>query len=464
MPAGGNRLIAAVRRLAPPADGSDADLLGRFVAARDEAAFEAIVRRHGPMVHAACRRELGPGPDADDAYQVAFLVLARDARRIHAPAALPGWLYRVARLSARKLRGRRRITVEVRPDDAADPADPVRAAVGRELWAALDRELDALSEKLRAVFVLCCLENRSSGEAARVLGCPVGTVESRLAAARSKLRGRLARRGFGLPAAGLAATSAGGAAARLAPAVVAAAVSDGALTHPLTPIADGVTPMLGTNLKLLVAAGMAAAVFGTAGVGLVRVSADPPKAAAPPVADAKPTPPPTLPDKSAPPVKPAENPGPPVLRDEQDVRAALIQPVTDLPPDIRLRDLLDTLHTKYGINARLDTSEFKRLGFGTDPGMAAVPQAADGFVFVVAAGPQPTQLVQEVQSLYDTQILLPITRGMTVGDVLTDAAAQLPGKCRYRVRGNQVLIGPAFIPPVVPGGGMATDRPSPWIE
>jgi len=90
MPAGGNRLIAAIRRLAPPADGSDAELLGRFVADRDEAAFEALVRRHGPMVHAACRRELGPGPDADDAFQVAFLVLARDAGRISTPAALPG--------------------------------------------------------------------------------------------------------------------------------------------------------------------------------------------------------------------------------------------------------------------------------------------------------------------------------------------------------------------------------------
>ena len=120
MPAGGDRLLSAVRRLAPPADGSDADLLGRFVAGRDQAAFEALVRRHGPMVHAACRRELGPGPDADDAFQVAFLVLARDARRVRTPAALPGWLHRVARLSARKLRGRRRITVEVRPDDAAE--------------------------------------------------------------------------------------------------------------------------------------------------------------------------------------------------------------------------------------------------------------------------------------------------------------------------------------------------------
>ena len=83
---------------AQPAD-SDAELLHRYVDRRDEDAFAELVRRHGPMVLGACRRILGPGPDADDAFQAAFLALARGAGRVR--STVPGWLYRVAVRAAR---------------------------------------------------------------------------------------------------------------------------------------------------------------------------------------------------------------------------------------------------------------------------------------------------------------------------------------------------------------------------
>src|SRR5947209_6389838 len=99
-----NRLIQALRRLGgePTPTADDAELLGRFVAGRDEAAFTELLRRHGPMVLGTCRRHLGAA-DAEDAFQAVFLALARDAARIVRRQALAGWLFRVATLVSRKL-------------------------------------------------------------------------------------------------------------------------------------------------------------------------------------------------------------------------------------------------------------------------------------------------------------------------------------------------------------------------
>src|SRR5262245_44126440 len=130
MPTAANRpdgILGLLRQLAPPADlsaSADADLLGRFVAAGDPAAFEALVRRHGPMVLGVCRRLLGNPHDAEDAFQATFLVLVRKASSV-APRSLVGhWLYGVARKTAQKARAMRDRRRQVEAT-AARPDAPV---------------------------------------------------------------------------------------------------------------------------------------------------------------------------------------------------------------------------------------------------------------------------------------------------------------------------------------------------
>jgi RNA polymerase sigma factor (sigma-70 family) len=198
-------LIQHLRRAAGPPGGgapTDADLLARWATHRDEAAFELLLWRHGPLVWAACRRLLGDVPDAEDAFQATFLVLLRKAGSVRAGGALGAWLHRVAcrvalRLRAARARraGRERAVRDVPAPAAAD------AVAGRELGAALDEEIDRLPRRQRRAFVLCCLEGKTQAEAARLLGCPPGTLSAWVARAREKLRARLAGRGLALPAA-----------------------------------------------------------------------------------------------------------------------------------------------------------------------------------------------------------------------------------------------------------------------
>src|SRR5438874_2844473 len=97
--------------LAHEADWTDAHLLQRFLARRDEAAFAALVERHGPLVLGVCRRVLGHAQDAEDAFQATFLVLVRRAGAITRRESVGSFLYGVASriaLKARSQRGRRR--------------------------------------------------------------------------------------------------------------------------------------------------------------------------------------------------------------------------------------------------------------------------------------------------------------------------------------------------------------------
>ncbi|OWK45562.1 sigma-70 family RNA polymerase sigma factor [Fimbriiglobus ruber] len=198
-------LMRQLRRAGPSGDGPDPDLLARFVQG-DDAAFELLVWRHGAIVMGACRRVLGNTEDAEDAFQATFLVLARKAGSVSRGVTLPAWLHRVAvRLATRLARSRRSTKpLTVDPPCPTTP-DPVERA---DESAVLDEEIDRLPERCRRAVVLCYFEGLTAAEAGRQLGCPTGTVESRLAAARARLRDRLTRRGVTLPVGVLAVVSA----------------------------------------------------------------------------------------------------------------------------------------------------------------------------------------------------------------------------------------------------------------
>jgi RNA polymerase sigma factor (sigma-70 family) len=211
-----------------PADGghlTDDELLTRFVATREEGAFTALVRRHGPMVLGVCRRVLGHAQDAEDAFQATFLILARKAASAVPSGAVGNWLYGVAyrtALAARSINARRR--QRERPLDNVPHPETAPQELQSDVLAALDRELSRLPNKYRQVVVLCELEGRSRKEVARQLGLPEGTLSWRLAAARKMLARRLARYGPEVAGATLVAVLADGAAARLPPPLVGATV------------------------------------------------------------------------------------------------------------------------------------------------------------------------------------------------------------------------------------------------
>jgi RNA polymerase sigma factor (sigma-70 family) len=176
---------------------SDTQLLDRFATQRDEAAFAAIVTRHGPMVLAVCRGVLRDSVDAEDAFQATFLVLARKARSTWVDGQLGGWLHKVAyRIAVRAsaVAARRRV-IERRVSELA----AVRCSddeTDDELRPALHEELARLPAQIRLPIVLCYLEGRTHMQAAAELRCGEATLRRRLAQARERLRERLARRGF----------------------------------------------------------------------------------------------------------------------------------------------------------------------------------------------------------------------------------------------------------------------------
>jgi RNA polymerase sigma factor (sigma-70 family) len=202
-------LIGHLRKLAAAgtaAELSDAELLKRFADERDAAAFEVLVQRHAPLVLGVCRRVLANSHDVDDAFQATFLVLARKAGAKRWQASIAGWLHTVAHHVARQTRdsGKRHGIADVRTRRSA-PEDPLSEISGRELLALLDEELSRVPEKYRAPLVLCYLEGLPRDAAARRLGCPLGTLKSRLERGRELLRRRLTSRGVSLPVATLVA-------------------------------------------------------------------------------------------------------------------------------------------------------------------------------------------------------------------------------------------------------------------
>lgn len=173
---------------------TDGDLLERYVADGNGAAFAELVRRHGPKVYAVCRRVLGQHQLAEDAYQATFVVLTKKARAIQPRSAVGGFLYGVARraaLEAYAVSRRRKETLVGRVPDRPAPF----AAADPDVLAMLDEEIANLSEALRAAVVLCELDGVGRADAARQLGIAEGTLSSRLAAARKQLASKLKSRG-----------------------------------------------------------------------------------------------------------------------------------------------------------------------------------------------------------------------------------------------------------------------------
>ncbi len=188
---------------------TDRQLLEQFTAGRDaaaEAAFEVLVLRHGPMVLRVCRNSLSDPDDAQDAFQATFLILVKRCRAIRRLESVGSWLFGVAtRVSARarvnaarrrdaERRGALRVVEAVDSHDGGEPEQP-------EFGPALQEEVRRLPEKYRSVVLLCYWQGLTQEQAAAQLGCPLGTVRSRLARAKSLLRRRLTRRGLPFPAA-----------------------------------------------------------------------------------------------------------------------------------------------------------------------------------------------------------------------------------------------------------------------
>lgn len=198
----GGRPLTSESKSRPPADGvpTDRQLLERFAATEDAAAFAALIQRHGPMVLGVCRRVLNHEQEAEDAFQATFLVLVRRAGTLQRPELLGNWLYGVAFRTAHKARARlaRRRHHERRalPMPPADPPDPLQ---WQELRGVLDEALRELPAKYRTPLVLCYLEGMTNEEAARRLGWPTGSMSYRLARGRQLLRDRLRQRRQMLP-------------------------------------------------------------------------------------------------------------------------------------------------------------------------------------------------------------------------------------------------------------------------
>jgi RNA polymerase sigma factor (sigma-70 family) len=196
--------------LPPVGDPTDRQLLERFVEEREEAAFAALVQRHGAAVLGVCRRELACEQDAEDVFQATFVALARRAALVDWQDSVGHWLRAVARRLSLRARGsadrlgwRAVGGVPVwGPTDLPEPLDPLpgplEEAARRELRRVLDEELGQLPEVYRAPVVLCYLEGRTNEQAASELGWPAGSMSRRLARGRALLRERLSRRGLAL--------------------------------------------------------------------------------------------------------------------------------------------------------------------------------------------------------------------------------------------------------------------------
>jgi RNA polymerase sigma factor (sigma-70 family) len=291
-------LLQHIRRLVGLAGGgdfTDGQLLEQFVAGRDQAAFAALVGRHGPLVMSVCRRLLNQEQDAEDAFQATFLVLARRAAALNRQGSLGNWLYTVTYHTALKCRARRPVHESEVADMPAVQSQGDGEVSKQEMRSLLDEELHRLPLKYRAPLVLCYFQGKSNEEAARELGCPAGSMSWRLAKGRELLRQRLARRGIAISTLVVAQTLGENAARAAVPAALIDSTSKAAVlfaagklamasavSAPAIALAEGVLQAMFMH-KLKIAAalvGMLTLVVGATGIFTYQALADKPGAPA----------------------------------------------------------------------------------------------------------------------------------------------------------------------------------------
>ena len=378
---------------------TDPQLLERFVACQDQAAFEALVQRHGPMVLGVCQRLLHDPHDADDAFQATFLILVRKAGLIGKPELLGNWLYGVAcRVSLKARANAVKRSLCERRAASMPKAEPASDTTNRELRSVLDEEISNLPEKYRAPLVLCYLQGKTYTEAARILGWADGTVSGRLARARTLLRARLLKRGLTLSTATLAALLTRHAAqAATVPATLASTTIKAALlvaagntlaatvSTQAAALTEGVLQaMFLTKLKIATAVVLALAVVGMGGSmftyntwakekGQVKKDAAPPKEKGevkPEVAASAPAPA-TDPNK-APPAEPAKPKG---SREMLKVLSESVNYEGQEDIKARLREALDQLAAQYDLNFDVNERAFEEDGIKD---VMFTPLVADG--------------------------------------------------------------------------------------
>lgn len=270
-------LLHAVARKAE-AITPDAELLARYLRAQDHAAFEELVRRHGPLVWTVCRQMLPHHADAEDAFQAVFLALVRSAASIRDGRTVPAWLHGVAvRIATRAKREFARRRARERTAALPEADRPVSDEAWGSLVAAVHEEVQKLPDAERTAFVLCELQGVSQADAAARLGWPLGSVSGRLCKARQRLLDRLTARGVApMAVVGIGLTAG-------AVSAVPVSLFDVVITFPSAPVAASVAATalargfvegVAMRLKLTAAATVVVMAFGVTGGAIWLSKAD----------------------------------------------------------------------------------------------------------------------------------------------------------------------------------------------
>lgn len=284
---GGSHLLNVARQVL--AEVSDADLLGRYVRHREDDAFAQLVARYSRLVWVQCRNLLPADADADDAFQATFLTLAQAAGKLPAAIPLGPWLHGVAyRVCQNARRAMSRRTRRERACARPEAGRPVADSAWEAAFAAVAEEVQRLPAGQRASFVLCCIEGRSTAEAAAILGLKPGALATRLSRAKEALLERLDRRGLG---AGILAlgflTSGGTATADLVSCTLLLVAAGATVPNSIQSLMHGVIGMTTTRFKLLATAVLLATGLSLGVWGWYSAATAQPPGALPPASSAQ---------------------------------------------------------------------------------------------------------------------------------------------------------------------------------